>query len=495
MSVVDTVAIAAAERVERGLGQRAGLAAWRKIAENATASPDLRAQGVVRAIRCAAGTGDIAAIHELARTWEQLGEAQAPPDISALCKQLAKAGLLVPATAVAWSETVRSPSVRSSYRYARCLDLAGDPRAADAFADVITRAEKVNDERRATLARVRRAAWLAKKPETIALAVEEAKRVDPRAVSPNDRLALARVLLRSPSRFARASAIGLLEQLAVTASPLQPKELQALAAAALGAAAAHADDLGEGLTTLESDRLAALFGRPEIAVQAPRAKDAVLALEKLARAKDDAAWAFALTAVAASSADLLVLHRRAHDVLSGRFEPDDATRERRWSPWSGILDVVVALRDRKDASAADALRALATFEEEKRGARLPAQAWNVALVALASDSPDVRGCAGRLAHAMLRGVPRTPPRGWLAVAHALSAAGMDDVAAQARRLAALAKEAGAEEALALALTRAGWQLAHAGERSRAIAQLREAKALWEALAAQATQTTGATPST
>ena len=47
----------------------------------------------------------------------------------------------------------------------------------------------------------------------------------------------------------------------------------------------------------------------------------------------------------------------------------------------------------------------------------------------------------------------------------------------ARRAAASAKEPGAASALALALTRSGWQLAEANERLRAIACLREARAL------------------
>src|SRR5262249_31742061 len=81
------------------------------------------------------------------------------------------------------------------------------------------------------------------------------------------------------------------------------------------------------------------------------------------------------------------------------------------------------------------------------------------------------------------GTPRTPPLGWIAIADALAAAKLDDLATHARRLAALAKEPGAAESLADALTQKGWTLARAGERSRAIAQLREAKAAHEAIAA------------
>ena len=80
---------------------------------------------------------------------------------------------------------------------------------------------------------------------------------------------------------------------------------------------------------------------------------------------------------------------------------------------------------------------------------------------------------------MLASGVRTPPRGWLGIAHALGGAGFDDLATHARRLAALAKEPGAAEALGVALTRAGWALARAGHRHReeAIARLREAKSL------------------
>ncbi|MDF2697139.1 MAG: hypothetical protein K0S65_5522, partial [Labilithrix sp.] len=52
-----------------------------------------------------------------------------------------------------------------------------------------------------------------------------------------------------------------------------------------------------------------------------------------------------------------------------------------------------------------------------------------------------------------------------------------ELSRMARRAAVVAKEPGAAESLGTSLTREGWDLARSGERARAIARLREAKAL------------------
>jgi hypothetical protein len=54
---------------------------------------------------------------------------------------------------------------------------------------------------------------------------------------------------------------------------------------------------------------------------------------------------------------------------------------------------------------------------------------------------------------------------------------MEEQATLALRAAVRAKEPGAADALVVALTRSGWQLAAAGDRAAAIARLREARAL------------------
>ncbi len=492
MGIVDDVAVAAAERVERAGGARAGLFAWRKLVDTAQ-SAELRARGVLGAWRCAKELRDVDAIHQLAGVWETAGDGAWDAQIVALCMELAHGGLLVPATAIAYAETRRRGCAVAHYLYARCLEIAGDRRSADAFAAATAQAEKEGEKTIARASRVRRAAWLAREPETIAAAVDEAARVRAGDATPEERFVLACVMLRAPSRFARAGAIGTLDELVSRDSPLARPETRALAARAVRAAVRHADELGEAMTPLEVDRLLALLSREPIAKQAERAREAVRALAKLgeatsggdrARGRDaddgrertsaDAAFDEALAAAARAFPELAPLHHRAREIVAGRVQPPANANEQR-PTWDMLLDAAGAMREGKAALAAHALRVVAE-REERSARRAPAQAWSVVRVALVSEDAELRGVAGRLAAALLAS-RRAPPRGWLGVAHSLSLADQDELATHARRYAALAKEPGAEDALAIALTREGWALARAGERRQAIARLREARSL------------------
>jgi hypothetical protein len=133
------------------------------------------------------------------------------------------------------------------------------------------------------------------------------------------------------------------------------------------------------------------------------------------------------------------------------------------------------MRDEAWPRTAHALRCLA--ESAEHAGRLPPHVWTVAQAALGMGDAEVRGAAGRLVGALMKTTTSSPPRGWLGLAQALAACGLDDLATTARRGAALANEAGASAALALALTRKGWQLAQDGDSAKAIERLREARAL------------------
>lgn len=470
MGLADSVAIAAAERVERTGGARAGLFAWRKLAEAATTA-ELRGTALLRAMRCATALGDPTTFTELARLWPRVDQGVWDEKVVAVCKVAIRADMLAQATELAASEATQRGTARALYAYARCLDVGGDTRAAHAFADAAARADKEGAEDLARGARIRRIAWLARSPETIPLAVEEARAVPTTSAAPAERLALARILLRSGSRFVRAGALTLLDDIVLRDGLLTDE--------ALGVAARHADDLGEAITPLEVDRLLALFGREPVARKAARAREAVRALDRLSRAQDDAAFDEALLAASSALPELEPLHRRARSILAGRFEPHDAhadetARSGARRAWSLLLDIVALLRDGESARAARALRMLAEADID----RVPRQAWTVAQSALATQDADVQdAAAAALVRAMLARGAAAPPRGWLAVTQALTVAGKDDLASHTRRNAVLAKEPGAEAALAVSLTRAGWQLARAGDRARALAALREAKAL------------------
>jgi len=481
MSLATDVAIGAAERLERTAGPGPGLALWRRLASNA-GSADLRGRAILGGLRCAIATGDRTAIRNLSLLWatiEVVSEA-AWDGVFASCRALSRAGLGGAAIELAYAEVKRSPTARALYAYARCLDVAIDPRAVAAFRDAIERGEREQALPLVRAARVRRAAWLARSADTLNEALEEAKRVASAEATPAERLVLARVLLRSSSRFARASAIGLLDELVTRTASDQGREAADLARRAVALAARHADDRNDELTSLESDRLLALFSREPIAKDTGRVRDTLRVIARLAVARargvedgSDLELEAALDEAARVDPELAVLHRRAREILQGRVEVWGSVRSNTHADWNSLLDAVVALRDAARPRIIDALCRLA--ESAERGRHLPAHVWTVATAALASDDADVRAAAGRVASAMMSTSTAPPPRGWLQLANALAACKLDELATTARRSAALAKEPGAAEALTLSLTRSGWQLALAGDRSMAIARLREAR--------------------
>lgn len=480
MSLSVDVAVGAAERLERTAGPGPGLKMWRRLASSAT-SLELRGRAVLGGLRCAIKVRDESAIRDLSLLWrtvEHVDEEQWNAVFEA-CKALARAGLGTWATELARSEVMRARTGRGLYALARCLDVAGDAHAIAAFADALSAAEREGATKRANVCRVRRAAWFARSAETLGAAVDEAKRVSVAEATPAQRLVTARVLLRSPSRFARASAIGLLDDLVTSgASAGAPEPAAELARQALSLAAHHADDMNDDLTPLEVDRLVALLSREPVAKELVRVRDVVRAMDRLARAKEkksDADFEAALDDAARADPELAILHQRAQDILRGRFEAHESSRTAAHPQWTALLDAVVAMRDDAWPRTAHALGRLASFAE--RGERVPPHAWTIAQAALETTDAEVRNVAGHLVAAMMKTTTASPPRGWLGLARALAACGLDDLATTARRSAALANEAGAQEALALALTRQGWQLAQAGDSPRAIERLREARAL------------------
>ena len=482
MSLAADVAVSAAERLERSAGPAPGLAVWRRLASNASGA-NLRARAILGGLRCAIAVRDLDAIRDLGLLWQTVDEG-VWEGIFTTCKDLARAGLGTNAVELAYGEVKRLRTARALYTYARCLDVSGDPRAASAFQEAHARATQEGATALAHTCSVRRAAWLARVPETVHDAIEEAKRVNVTSATLAEGLVLARVLLRSPSRFARTSAIGLLDDLVSSCSP---GALDTLARRALVLAARHADDMADDLTPLELDRLLALFSREPIVKEAAPVRDALRAIDCLARAKakrSDEEFEAALLDAGRSDPELAALHARARDILRGRFEPALPSAALAERPvvgaglhplWTAMLDVVVALRDRAWPRAAHALRWLS--EATERGGRMPPSLWTIAQASLGSDDVEVRAVAGQVVAAMMKTTRAAPPRGWLGLAQALALCEMNDLATVARRSAALAKEQGAVEALVLTLTRAGWQLAESGELGRAMVVLREARAL------------------
>ncbi len=422
MNLAASALVAVAERVERTGGARAGLLAWKALASN-TSAPELRGKALVAGLRCALTLRDGDAIDELTAAWANAQGGVWDEAVTELALGMAATGLLPRAVALARAEALRHRTARSLYLHARCLDVARDPATEAVFGEVVVRAEREGARDLALAARVRRASLLAQSWSTMGEALGEAQQVDPSAVTPASRLALAGVLLRSPSRFTRATALGLLDDLVMLGD-------EQLASRALDLAARWADDAGELVTPLEADRLRALFGR-EIARRLAPGAEAVL-----------------------------------------RGGPLPAKLSSRWVE---LLDVVAALRNGATARAAHGLRGLADVEP------FPPVILGLARTALAHDDAELREAAAEVvARRLSRVAVGAPPRGWLDLAEALVVAGKPDLALVARHAAAVAKERGAADSLATLVAREGWELARAGDRQAAITKLREAKKLQSA---------------
>ena len=475
MSLGADVATLAAERVEKTAGAGPGLAVWRRLAANA-AGAELRGRAILGGLRCAEATRDGNALRDLALLWRTVDEG-VWNEVFVTCRSLHRAGLVGAAVQLATAEVERLRTARALYMLARLWDVTEDGRAPAAFADAIERGQKEGDGAIVHACRVRRAAWLARSAATLSEAIEEAKRVVVTTATLPERLVLARVLLRSPSRFVRAGALGMLDGIVASRTAAT---LDAVARRALFLAAQHADDVADELTPLELDRLVAIFSRESVTKEAEAVRGAVRAIELLAGAKDDAALDAGLAAAARVDRELAILHARARDILGGRFEPtsmrESALGEGRHPVWTALLDVVAALRDESFARAAHGVAVLA--EAAERHERMPPASFTVAQAALqVPDQRELRGMAGRLVGALLKITSAPPPRGYLGLSQTLLLADLPELAALARRAAASAKEPGANEALVLALTRSAWQLAQSGQSAQARERLREARAL------------------
>jgi hypothetical protein len=478
MSVASSVAFALAERVERSAGPRAGLVAYKAL----TTSGDgqVRAKAILASLRCALALRDREALGALSALWPTVDRGMWDEPIAALCKEMARAGSGWGRQAIelARAEVTRHRTARSLYLHARCVDVVArdDDDAARAqavilFRDAIDRADKEGRDDIALASRVRRAALLSRSWLTMGEAIDEARRVDPKRVSPESRLVVAGILLLSSSRFTRAAAIGTLDELVVG-------DDASVASRALMEAARWADDVGGAITPLEIDRLNALFGRPRVVTtnigNVARARTRILQARST-----HADVASALVDASRLDGALEARVQRARDIASGRFE---ASRERSntTAGWAGyldaVLDVAVALRGRVPARAARALRFL--LDAEERGERLPYEVLAVADASLAYDDEELGDIGARFFEARLR-QPRAgaPPRGFLALADALAASGRTEAAVIARHAAAVANEPGAVEALGTVLAREGWEYARSGDRARAIDALRAAKAI------------------
>lgn len=424
---VGRVAIAAADALERTAGPKTALAAWKQLAMQPIGAEG-RATAMLRALDCAIRLRDAVAARELAELWPRHVQGDRFPAIAERCATLVRSKEARLAASLAGAEAQRQPSARALYLRARCLELAGDASCAHAAAQAAERALVEGSMEIAAASRARRAAWLARSHATLPEALAEAANVDSSLLSPENKLALAEVLLASPSRFSRASGIDLLDRLAQNAEPEHAR-------AAVERALRHADDAWPRMSPLETERLLALIARhPDV--------------------EASARWRQAL-----------------RDLLDGIAPsvPDEASR----LAWS----IVEALESGRPADAIDALEAASVRVSVER--RAPCTLWTAAESALGSEHESVRVRAHELTRRLLQRIRSIPPRGFTALAHALDAAGFAETALVAAHAGAAQKEPGARALAGAILRERGWALAREGAKLGALEALREARAMLE----------------
>jgi hypothetical protein len=446
VSVVDVLAVAAAERVETLFGAAAALSSYRAVVRRAAAG-EARARALRGMLRAALAARDDAAVSEVADTWQSAGFGDHLPAVIHACKELARRGAHGLAAQLAAAEVARHRTARALYLLGRTAELAGDaPRAAEALADAAARAAREGAADVGAAARARAAELRARTPAT---GIPES--LDVTGQDPRRALAVhAARLAAAPSRFARASALGALEELARAALARGDRPA---AEGAILAAARHADATGDALTPLEADRVAAALRLWPAAGEADAALRRLRALSEIAAAAPGDARDDAIVRAAEAAPEI------AADVHRARARPD----------------------------AIDVARVLAAAEAHAASPS-PAE-WTAVRLGL-GDATLLARAAGvaRLAVAAARGAP---PRGWLSLGRALAAAAEEETAVAALRRADAAREAGAAEALGHALLARAWRLAgrsltvaartavgaRAAERASAREALEEAKAL------------------
>ncbi|MDI1437139.1 hypothetical protein [Polyangium sorediatum] len=477
MKFVDEIGLSAAQKLETSVGPFVALPAYRRLLVR-TAEPSFAARAALGALRCVVRLGsDERDIGDIAAYWSTLsGSGPHFPAILDLCRLLARVGRKSAALALAQAETERAPTARALYLYGRCLELMGEGDAAFVvFANAATRAD---EEKGAADVAIAARAWRVQRllgdRSTAALAVADAASADPTGAPPEHKLVIALGRLRAPSRFVRASGLSLLEELGRDPTT-------SLGRHAIRLAAEHADALGDALTPLEADRVAATLGHVPDDAARENALARLAAAQAIAASRGEA-QAEAVTRAGELAPEIAGLVRRARAALTGGGQVDEAPRpSRSTEPASPLLRLAslglsafVALGQGRPGDAAEALDEAAELVT-KGGVGVPAPVWTAARAALDSADPLARAAGVKLCEVLLQGSAAAPPGGHSAFAVALARAGRPDLAVRSARDAAAGKELSARALLGAILREQGWALAARGQRELAIAALLEAK--------------------
>lgn len=477
--------------IERGeqASPRVAMRLFDVLAKN-TADPEVRARAALGALRCAVQLDEANDILNFSILWPEM---RADPTgaladaVIDLVKRLVSHKRLDLATALAKSEVERKTSARSLYLYARVLERT-DERAAF---DVYGRAAEMADREPfspaiSVTARVWRIERLAMDPATSQEAALEASAANPDIATPAQKLVIAAGRLLSPSRFARASGLSILEELARTARP-------EIALAAVRAAALHADRLAEGLSSIEADRVGAALKHWPDRSQRDSALVRLLALVRIAAARGEDRDRRLIEAWDAAP-EIFPLLCRARAVLTGGGvgsygSLDDARPAAPHESAAPLdpslrlaslaLDAVVAIRRDKPFDAASALRSARELVAPL-SVDAPPVLWTAVILALGSSDAHVRSAALVLAEDLVTASGHAPPSPSVRVrrlATLLRKAGRADLSVRVLRWAASSKDTSATQDLAGELTRQGFRAALEGDREVALTALREGRAL------------------
>ena len=464
-SLLDAIALGAAEKIWKTAGPRAGLIAYRNLlSQDADAT---RATAILRGMDCAMEAGDEQAAFSFAESWGFVLRGDHADDVVRSAARLSARGFLRTAHLLLSREHERRHAPLVAYvlgKVSAQRGLPGDALAAfEACVETGRAAGKKLPAQVAALvaaATVEVARTRAREPETATLALELARKVDATLLLPRQRLELARLLLMSKSRFERAGAISQMVDVARLTPGLAPR--------AARYAAAHADRTGHSLTPLEADRVkAALACHPD-------ASCAALAATRLESLRNAVGTAAALAEERRIMVDpeLAPLVVKAKAVLAGGSGPpaaDTATPHVRLT-CASLAAIAQLRRGALDTVTLGKVRDLASADVRP----FPRAALTLAWLALASKDRTLHPAASELCGRALS-LHVATPRGLLPLAALLAERGQDELAQKALRLAVLRDEPNAGERLErLLVTRAKSALAR-GDRASAMSLLSEAR--------------------
>lgn len=455
MTFAEDLALAGAARIRRSAGPRAGLIAYRALARRLD---DGRGPATLAALALALEIDDQAAFDELVDLW-----GTAPGDglreIAALVRTLDAKGDRASLVRLLRAECRRLPRALTAYFFGRAAESTGpegDHAESDrAYEEAVAMATRTGDARLALLARASLSLSLARRSEHRARAVLLARGLDPARIPelpPDLRIGVARLLLDAPSRFTRATGLGILDEVAKAEGPYREM--------AMAVAADFTDSAGHRASPLERDRLLAILSRdPD---EARRAAVAKLVARAFTWSEIDAA-----SPARAAEQILLAEPGRLEEVLRAREVLENRAPSRRSGGDPGV-EVVAALRAGRIADAAVAL-------DHMQSARsLPnlvhRTAWAAVLEALGNDATRV-AAEGLFRLLVARGA--APRHGFLAYAARLRGETRIVALRQAQR----SGEPGAKERLERALVATALETYRQGNREATLARLREAKTL------------------